>query len=291
MVRQKRNDEQDTPPISGLTLALLLAFFGMSCSLISRIHNPGDAASITAVLGIASGFVLGVPFVLGRFSAEPSLVLSSQLATILVVIVTLVAYLLVGDTVSFIVVHFLLAIGMVYEVVSWVAFARWLLAKTGRLRVALAGGFAFLCLYVLLGEAEAVGVMALLPDLTTATMAGMAQIILVLALFGAVFFSGNRATRRDPRRRSDDSDARSFQEEAAERVAQRAERYGLTQREIGLLAALSLGASLADVAEREGLSTGTVKSHLSHAYRKLGVSNRSQAMVLLLGEENGRALK
>lgn len=85
MVRQKRNDEQDAPPISGLTLALLLAFFGMSCSLISRIHNPGDAASITAVLGIASGFVLGVPFVLGRFSAEPSLVLSSQLATILVV--------------------------------------------------------------------------------------------------------------------------------------------------------------------------------------------------------------
>ena len=288
MVRQERADEQDTPPISGLTLALLLAFFGMSCSLISRVHNPGDAASITVVLGIASGFVLGIPFVLGRFSAEFSLVLSSQLATILVVLTTLVAYLLAGDSVSFIVIHFLLAIGMVYEVVSWVVFARWLIDKTGKPHIAMAGGLAFLCLYVLLGEAEAVGIMTVLSDLTTATMAGMVQIILVLVLFGAVFFSTRRSTRKDSWRQSDGSDTKSFQQEAAERVAQRAERYGLTQREIDILAALSLGASLADVAERENLSIGTVKSHLSHAYRKLGVSNRSQAMVLLLGEDEGK---
>ena len=52
---------------------------------------------------------------------------------------------------------------------------------------------------------------------------------------------------------------------------------GLTAREAEVLRLVALGGSNRDVAEKLGLSDHTVKKHLEHAFRKLGVGSRSAA--------------
>lgn len=52
---------------------------------------------------------------------------------------------------------------------------------------------------------------------------------------------------------------------------------GLTARESEVLGWVVLGRSNAEVATLLGLSDRTVQKHLERCYRKLGVSNRSEA--------------
>lgn len=54
---------------------------------------------------------------------------------------------------------------------------------------------------------------------------------------------------------------------------------GLTPREVAVLEQVALGGTNADVAEALGLLPNTVKSYLKSAMRKLGASNRVQAIV------------
>lgn len=51
----------------------------------------------------------------------------------------------------------------------------------------------------------------------------------------------------------------------------------LTQREIEVLALVAAGASTRVIADRLGIAASTVKSHLTHAYRKTGTHNRVKA--------------
>ncbi|MCE3551197.1 LuxR C-terminal-related transcriptional regulator [Pseudonocardia sp. RS11V-5] len=51
----------------------------------------------------------------------------------------------------------------------------------------------------------------------------------------------------------------------------------LTRREFEVLRHLARGASNQDIAERLGVSTGTVKTHMKHVLRKLGAANRAEA--------------
>jgi DNA-binding NarL/FixJ family response regulator len=53
--------------------------------------------------------------------------------------------------------------------------------------------------------------------------------------------------------------------------------YSLTQREHDILALLAEGRSNREIAQRLYLSEKTVKAHLAAIFRKLGVSNRTQA--------------
>jgi DNA-binding NarL/FixJ family response regulator len=53
----------------------------------------------------------------------------------------------------------------------------------------------------------------------------------------------------------------------------------LSQRELQVLELASLGLRNAQIAERLALSVHAVKFHLSGAYRKLGVTNRTEAVV------------
>lgn len=57
-------------------------------------------------------------------------------------------------------------------------------------------------------------------------------------------------------------------------------RSPLTGREWEVLDLLCCGLSTEEVAERLVLTTETVRSHIKHAMRKLGVSSRSQAVVV-----------
>ncbi len=54
----------------------------------------------------------------------------------------------------------------------------------------------------------------------------------------------------------------------------------LTEREQGILQLLALGLSNVDIAERLVISVGTVKTHVSSVLAKLGVRDRTQAVVV-----------
>jgi LuxR family maltose regulon positive regulatory protein len=58
----------------------------------------------------------------------------------------------------------------------------------------------------------------------------------------------------------------------------------LTQRELQVLELTSLGMTNAKTAERLGVTVHAIKFHLAAIYRKLGVTNRTEAVVRLLGE-------
>jgi DNA-binding NarL/FixJ family response regulator len=70
---------------------------------------------------------------------------------------------------------------------------------------------------------------------------------------------------------------------------------GLTQRETQAMRALARGLSNKEIADELSLTVPTVKSHLTSLYRKLGVSNRTEAAGWALGtrertcEETGGA--
>lgn len=58
------------------------------------------------------------------------------------------------------------------------------------------------------------------------------------------------------------------------------EPLGLTRREAEVLHWVAQGKSNADVATILGTSPGTVKKHLAHIYKKLGVETRTAAAAL-----------
>ncbi len=57
---------------------------------------------------------------------------------------------------------------------------------------------------------------------------------------------------------------------------------GLTGREVEVLGMLSQGLSTNDIAQRLFISVKTVRNHLEHIYLKVGVSNRTGAMLFAL---------
>jgi DNA-binding NarL/FixJ family response regulator len=62
-------------------------------------------------------------------------------------------------------------------------------------------------------------------------------------------------------------------------------QQGLTQRESEMLALITQGLSNDEIADRTGLSINSVKSYIRTCYRRIGVTNRSKA--ILWGVENG----
>jgi two-component system, NarL family, response regulator LiaR len=69
-------------------------------------------------------------------------------------------------------------------------------------------------------------------------------------------------------------------------AAQRAPGSGipsLTPRELEVLASLMAGKTNREIAAELSIGVGTVKSHLSSIYAKLGVWNRTEAAIVGLG--------
>jgi DNA-binding NarL/FixJ family response regulator len=61
----------------------------------------------------------------------------------------------------------------------------------------------------------------------------------------------------------------------------------VTPRQQEVIELLGQGMSNRQIARRLGMSEATVKSHLYSAYRKLGVSSRSEAILELLRQDDG----
>jgi DNA-binding NarL/FixJ family response regulator len=73
-------------------------------------------------------------------------------------------------------------------------------------------------------------------------------------------------------------------------AAQPPERTGLlalTPREVEVLRTISVGLTNAQAAERLQLSVHAIKFHLAEIYRRLGVTNRTEAAVTYLRSVNG----
>lgn len=62
----------------------------------------------------------------------------------------------------------------------------------------------------------------------------------------------------------------------------RLESEGLTQREMEILIELARGGTDREIAAKFVLAEGTVKTHIRHILRKLGVRNRTQAVAYVL---------
>jgi two-component system response regulator DesR len=70
-----------------------------------------------------------------------------------------------------------------------------------------------------------------------------------------------------------------------ESMRDRLEPPALSPREREVLALAAEGSTTSEIASRLTLSTGTVKSHLSSCFAKLGVENRSEALALLIDRD------
>jgi DNA-binding NarL/FixJ family response regulator len=62
----------------------------------------------------------------------------------------------------------------------------------------------------------------------------------------------------------------------------------LSHRELEVLGMTSRGLKNSQIAAELNLSSHAVKFHLASIYRKLGVSNRTEAAVVFLRSQNGR---
>lgn len=71
------------------------------------------------------------------------------------------------------------------------------------------------------------------------------------------------------------------EDDARRRCAELADCFGLTPREREVLALMVSGKSTPRIAERLGVSEGTVKSHISHVYSKVGVKRKSELLALV----------
>jgi DNA-binding NarL/FixJ family response regulator len=66
--------------------------------------------------------------------------------------------------------------------------------------------------------------------------------------------------------------------EIAKAIERRSERYGLSVRELQVLAYLDSDLNTSEIAKALFITESTLKTHLTHIYRKMQVKNRYQAI-------------
>jgi DNA-binding CsgD family transcriptional regulator len=68
-------------------------------------------------------------------------------------------------------------------------------------------------------------------------------------------------------------------------AAPTASRYGLTNRELDIVAAIVAGASNREIAARFDITVPTVKHHLSNIYDKTGASSRLELAIFAVHQD------
>ncbi|HXU80457.1 MAG TPA: response regulator transcription factor [Polyangia bacterium] len=91
----------------------------------------------------------------------------------------------------------------------------------------------------------------------------------------------NRTTLRDAIRLVH-AGRRYIPPEIADRVIPGAAAEELTEREVEVLRRIAEGLSNKEIGEQLGISESTVKTHVNHLLEKLGVTDRTKALVLAL---------
>lgn len=90
--------------------------------------------------------------------------------------------------------------------------------------------------------------------------------------------ASSKASRKETMRLCSDGGAALSRDEV--KAALFAESFGLTRREGEVFSYLSKGRSLPYIADELFVTTGTVKTHTTHIYRKLGVNSRQELLDL-----------
>jgi LuxR family transcriptional regulator, maltose regulon positive regulatory protein len=156
-----------------------------------------------------------------------------------------------------------------------------------RLSLAVGAGAAALRVGLLLRARRSTRAADLLPDLLNRVAPQRMILILSIGYLGGTAFTRlleAEAQRHDGHPFAGEALAslggysRPFPDLGARKDVGDQGRVQLTVRERDVLAELSLGGSYADVAEAMFLSENTVKTHLTSAYRKLGVDRRGDAL-------------
>jgi DNA-binding NarL/FixJ family response regulator len=109
-------------------------------------------------------------------------------------------------------------------------------------------------------------------DITRALQAGAS---------GYLLKGTNRATLRDAIRLVH-AGRRYLPPELAERVIPGGAAVELTERELEVLRRIAEGLSNREIGDQLGISESTVKTHVNHLLGKLGVTDRTKALVLAL---------
>ena len=73
---------------------------------------------------------------------------------------------------------------------------------------------------------------------------------------------------------------RSFPPDLADRVLPRPASEALSEREVEVLKAIGEGMSNKEIGESLGIAESTVKGHVNHLFGKLGVTDRTKALVI-----------
>lgn len=105
----------------------------------------------------------------------------------------------------------------------------------------------------------------------------LATYALVVAALCATWFAG----RRDGEAVCRAGEASPLSETVADTCSEIARRYGLSPRETEVFTLLAQGRTRAFIQEELVLSGGTVKTHVTHIYAKMGVHDRQEMMDLI----------
>ena len=299
--------------------SVLLALFGGACAFMSRLQADIESSvAWMTFVGLALQLMVGFLLCKWAFPVIPAAHSRSiHLIALGAVILLSAMRLAFGSQISFVCVQLLLFIGMAYQTGSMVLLYNAARRKGwNKIVSAIIGGF--LCsASVVLVE---VGTRCLFSVSITESEAFVwivaCALVSAVAIFLFMILSNceimKNASWTEPSRDIDQqvtpfsADAKntmtsnlrndclcdvSFEQAQAlwkaalsERLLWADEVYGLTRREEEVLGHLAHGDPLQIIADRMYVSRGTIKSHVSRIYRKMGVSSRYEAVDLLMGD-------
>jgi DNA-binding CsgD family transcriptional regulator len=171
------------------------------------------------------------------------------------------------------------------------------------------GGFAFSCTMISSAAGRVVGKTAM-DAAAGSSFVAMALVAAMTCLFvlytaftpedgGFLFEFSDRAKpdgdvsptvadrMRDPDPRDMEVSVVIFHEAVNRRCADVAGEYGLSNREEEVLVHIMQGNSIQEVADKLFISPGTVKTHINHIYRKMGVTRRYELKRIVNLEQKG----
>ena len=125
-------------------------------------------------------------------------------------------------------------------------------------------------------------VSSIIPYLVTTVPSSIPAILLIVVLI-LIFCFRNDCTRLVPPKTVSDAGQRDegAKSSVSIRCSQISEKHGLTRRETEVLVLLAEGRNEPYIEDVLGISRTTVKTHITHIYRKVGVSSRQGLLDVL----------
>ena len=271
-------------------LPLAIAFFGSACSLLSRTQTEsGHAGFVMIAVGVAVSYLFGLVFVRRGPVFDDRLVGELIIAATVTVVCAVVSLVVARDTIGFAFTHILLTFGMACQLASWVMFTKRAQEQGFREPAAFGLGLAVCIAGPLFAEAVHAGLGLLAIGARDGQTVGVC--LVMLAAFASVALCLPQYLMPGEGTAGSGRTGAPGGEGLDDRLVLFASEYNLTQRERDVLCALVRGATTSQIARQLDVTSGTVKTHVSHLYQKLGVSSRTEVVALFerAGEDGDMA--